>query len=82
MAASLAGLREDDALPPAIPFDDGVANLTYFAFNLNLSDFSSEILELESLTVCHFILSSKERVSNFGALNLSEVEIRGLLIRR
>ena len=36
-AAMAAGLTGNDALPDATPFDDGVANLLKFAFNMNLA---------------------------------------------
>ncbi len=35
-AAAAAGLEDDDALPDATPFDDGIANILKYAFNLPL----------------------------------------------
>lgn len=43
-AASLAGLDGDDALPDAMPFDEGISNLVKYAFNLDLSGPDSRTL--------------------------------------
>jgi hypothetical protein len=46
-AVAAAGLVGEDALPDAVPFNDGVSNLLKYAFNMDLSGPSSGLMSID-----------------------------------